>query len=137
MSYWNKYSAKKTECRQGHIHDSMKEANRCDELHLLLRAGEITDLEIQKNYLIIPALYETVTLNEVYKTGKRKGQRKTKKVCIEKPATYKADFVYFDKAINKTVIEDSKGVKTKDYILKRKLVKQLYCTNGKTTFIET
>lgn len=133
----NKYSAKKKLCNHEHLHDSVKEANRCDELHLILKSGQITDLEIQKRFLIIPALYETKVLNEVYKKGALKGQRKTQKVCVERAVEYIADFVYFDKALEKVVIEDSKGMRTKDYVLKRKLMKQQYCQNDKTIFIET
>lgn len=115
----NKYGARKAVCTAGHTHDSAKEAKRCSELQLLLKAGKITDLEIQKEFLLVPAVkYEEPMKNE-------------RKAC------YKADFVYYDKAIGKTVIEDSKGMRTKDYILKRKLVKQLYCSDGKTIFIET
>jgi hypothetical protein len=115
----NKFHAKKAMCGQGHYHDSTKEAERCDELHLLLKAGEISNLELQKEYIIIPAAkYESPTKDE-------------RAVC------YKADFVYFSKSLKRTVIEDSKGHRTKDYIIKRKLVKQLYCQDGNTVFIET
>lgn len=133
----NKYNAKKSYCSNGHLHDSLKEAKRCDELHLLLMTGAIADLELQKPYLIIPALYETIECNEVYKVGKLKGQKKTKRRCVEQSAYYKADFVYLDTQTGKTVIEDSKGKRTKDYILKRKLMKHQYCSDGKTVFIET
>lgn len=116
---YNKYGSKKSVCSEGHTHDSAKEADRCSQLHLLQRAGEIADLEIQKEFLITPAI----------KYGKpMKNERKS---C------YRADFVYYDKALGKTVIEDSKGMRTKEYILKRKLVKQLYCQDGETIFIET
>lgn len=116
---YNKYGSRKSVCSEGHTHDSAKEAARCSQLHLLQKAGEIADLEIQKEFVIIPAVgYGAPMKNE-------------RKSC------YKADFVYFDKALGKTVIEDSKGMRTKEYILKRKLVKQLYCQDGKTIFIET
>lgn len=52
----------------------------------------------------------------------------------ERAVTYIADFVYIENGL--TVIEDTKGMKTKDYIIKRKLVKQKYCTDGKTIFRE-
>lgn len=134
---YSKYHAKKSTCRQGHTHDSVKEAARCDELHLLLKCGAISNLELQKKYPIIPALYETVTLKEVYKIGEKKGEHKTKRICVEQAVYYLADFVYFDKETGKTVIEDCKGVRTKEYIIKRKLMKQQYCQDGKTVFIET
>lgn len=137
MGRYNKYGAKKTPCACGHLHDSKKEAERCNELQLLLKAGKITDLELQKDYLLIPALYREIDLNEKYKSGKNKGQPKTKRVCEELKVVYRADFVYIDKETGKTVIEDCKGMRTKEYILKRKLMKQLYCQDGGTVFIET
>lgn len=42
-----KYHSRKTECHQGHLHDSRKESRRCDELHLMQKAGEIMGLEVQ------------------------------------------------------------------------------------------
>lgn len=132
----NKYHSQKTECSHGHIHDSKKEALRCNELHMLLRGKQIRDLEIQKSYLIIPAIYNEVDTKEVYKRGDLKGKLKKKRVCVEEAAYYNADFVYFDKQLGKMVIEDCKGKRTKDYILKRKLVKQQYCDDN-TIFLET
>ena len=116
---YNKYKARKTSCSEGHMHDSAKEAARCSQLHLLLRAGKISNLEIQKDFLLIPAArYKNPTSNE--------------RQCI-----YRADFVYFDIESKKTVIEDSKGARTKEYILKRKLFKQIFCQDENTVFIET
>lgn len=115
MSY-NKYSAKKAHCRQGHTHDSMKEAKRCNELHLLLKAGLIKDLQIQVPYELIPA-------------------KKYTNMSNERAVKYVADFVYID-AFGIKVIEDTKGVKTKEYIIKRKLLKSMYCGEG-TVFMET
>ena len=134
---YSKYHAKKTPCRQGHIHDSVKEAARCNELHMLLKSEAIQNLEVQKKYLLIPALYETVTLKDIYKVGENKGKHKTKQVCVEQAVYYLADFVYFDKEKEKTIIEDCKGVRTKEYVIKRKLMKQQYCQDGSTVFIET
>ena len=112
----SKYHAKKTPCSHGHIHDSVKEAERCDELHLLLKIGEITDLEMQKDYELIPAQYR---LEERYsKTGKR---LKDKRILLERACVYKADFVYKNKD-GTLIVEDSKGVRTKEYIIKRKLM---------------
>lgn len=120
-SFWNfnysKYHAKKTPCSHGHTHASLKEAERCDELHLLLLAGEITDLDSQKDYELIPAQYRT---EERYskKTGKR---LKDKRVLLERACVYKADFVYHLKD-GTLVVEDSKGMKTKEYRIKKKLM---------------
>jgi hypothetical protein len=41
---------------------------------------------------------------------------------IERAVTYIADFVYFDIEQNKVVVEDAKGMRTPEYILKRKMV---------------
>ena len=40
--------------------------------------------------------------------------------CVERAAHYIADFVYMEDG--KKVVEDTKGFRTKDYILKRKLM---------------
>jgi hypothetical protein len=53
----------------------------------------------------------------------------------ERKIDYIADFVYVQDGV--TVIEDSKGHKTKDYIIKRKLLKNKYCREGKFIFKET
>ena len=100
----------------GIMFDSIREANRYRELRLLERAGEIHTLELQKKYVLIPAQYETV---ERY--GK-KGQRlKDGQRCIEKECAYIADFTYFKRS-GTFVVEDAKGMRTKEYIIKRKLM---------------
>ncbi len=71
---------------------------------------------------LIPAQY--ALSDEVYTKGIHKGERK-RGACIEKAVTYRADFVYSDNAGN-TVVEDVKGIKTKDYIIKRKLMLSVY-----------
>ena len=129
-----KYRSKKTACCYGHIHDSSKEAHRCGELHLLQRAGVISNLQFQVKYELIPGAYETVKTGKYYVRGPKAGEPKTKTVCIEKPCYYVADFVYTENG--KTVIEDCKGMRTKEYIIKRKLLRQKYC-NENTAFLET
>ena len=81
--------------------DSRKEAKRYSELKLLERAGEIQDLELQKEYILIPS-------------------QKINGKVIERPVKYIADFVY--KENGKTVVEDTKGVRTAEYVIKRKLM---------------
>lgn len=115
----SKYGAKKVICN-GIEFDSRKEANRYKELYLLQRAGVIQDLELQKPFELIPAQYKVVKTGEVYKRGAKKGQPKTKAICVENSVVYVADFVYKEKG--EIVVEDTKGFKTADYIIKRKLM---------------
>ena len=88
----SKYRAVKT---NGYA--SKKEAKRAAELKLLEKAGKITFLGEQVKYEIVPA---------------QKGER---------AAHYVADFQYLLPSRG-LVIEDVKGVRTREYILKRKLM---------------
>lgn len=95
---------------------SIKEHRRYNELAMLQKVGIIYDLMTQVEYELIPAQYE---FYERYgKNGKRlkDGARLLERACV-----YVADFVYKD-GTGKTIVEDTKGVKTKDYIIKRKLM---------------
>lgn len=111
-----KYGNKKT-TRDGVFFDSKKEARRYSELKIMEKAGVISGLELQKPFELIPAQYEPVP--RYGKNGKRLADGKR---CIEKSCVYKADFVYFDNEKKQFIVEDTKGVKTKDYIIKRKLM---------------
>ena len=117
---WQKYGARKAVV-DGITFDSIREARRYKDLKLLQAAGKISDLRLQVSFELVPALYEHS--GEVYTKGKRKGQPKRGK-CIEHAVTYKADFVYTEDG--RQIVEDAKGMPTKDYIIKRKLFKQLY-----------
>lgn len=95
----NKYGNKKIEVG-GMKFDSNKEYNRYRELKIMELAGEIKELETQKEFLLIP---------------KQAGERKV---------TYKADFCYKTKD-GELVVEDVKSEATrkdKAYIIKRKLM---------------
>ena len=95
--------------------DSRKEARRYQELLLLQRAGVIQNLRLQEKFILIPSQYES------YERYGAKGQRlKPGQRLVEKECSYIADFVYVQDG--KTVVEDTKGFKTKDYIIKRKLM---------------
>jgi hypothetical protein len=94
----NKYHNIPTKTADGILHDSRKEARRWCELKLLEKAGKITDLQRQVPFELIP---------------KQEGER----AC-----TYVADFVYHNAKDGKKVVEDTKGKKTKDYVIKRKLM---------------
>lgn len=113
----SKYHSKKI-TRNGEVFDSIKEYRRHCELQMLQRAGLIADLRRQVTYELIPAQYVFVPRHSK-KTGK---QLKDGKRCVEQSVTYIADFVYLDKQTGQTVVEDTKGMKTKDYIIKRKLM---------------
>lgn len=124
----NKYYNKKTRTSDGLLHDSRLEARRWCELNLLQRAGEITDLQRQVSFELVPAQYEEIVTDEVYARGDRKGQLKTKRACVEKSVCYVADFVYTDTKTGETVVEDTKSAvtrKNKEYVIKRKLMRWL------------
>lgn len=112
----NKYNNTKVKI-DGIEFDSIKEADRYSELKILQRSGAISDLKMQVRYNLIPVLRAEPT--EVYKRGPKKGQYKPGKV-LENAVYYIADFVY--KENGKEVVEDAKGARTKEYILKRKLM---------------
>jgi hypothetical protein len=115
----NKYHNKKC-VYLGETFDSRKEARRYAELLLLEKAGHISDLRRQVSYELIPAQREVSS--DVYKRGARKGKTKEGKI-IEKAVRYVADFVYIDNATGEEVVEDVKGgVRTKEYVLKRKMM---------------
>ena len=95
------------------VFHSQKEANRFCELVLLERAGQIQNLQMQVEFELIP------TQREILPGTELDGTRKVGKV-IERPCKYKADFVYTENG--KTVVEDTKGYRTTDYIIKRKLM---------------
>lgn len=118
-----KYHNKKIKV-DGIIFDSKKEAVRYKELKILEKAGIIHDVQRQVKYILIPAQYEHTS--GIYSKGKNKGSPKKGKL-IERECAYYADFVYTENG--ETVVEDTKGVKTPEYIIKRKLM--LYVHNIK------
>lgn len=112
----SKYGARKVRYK-GTVYDSKREARRAVELHLLEKAGKITDLQEQVKFVLIPTQREPDTV------GKRGGIKAGK--VIEKECAYIADFVYTDEN-GQRIVEDTKGFKTKDYIIKRKLMLYRY-----------
>lgn len=110
----SKYYSKKVTIG-GRTFDSRKEAARYQELSLLQKAGAISGLELQKRFELIPAQYEA------YARYGKNGQRlKDGRRCVEKAVFYVADFTYYRDGV--LVVEDTKGFRTKDYILKRKML---------------
>ena len=95
----NKYNARRT-IVDGIAFDSAKEALRYSELQMLLRAGEIRAL---KRQVAIPLMGQLGPL----KTPNGRLMRLT------------VDFVYEDRRLGwATVWEDSKGVVTRDFVVR-------------------
>lgn len=114
MAYYRKYNNKKV-IVNGIKFDSKKEAKRYKELSLFEKAGVISDLQMQVKFLLIPSQYEIV---ERY--GKKGNKLQSGTKCVEKECSYFADFVYYRNG--EQVVEDTKGFKTPEYIIKRKLM---------------
>lgn len=93
----SKYNAKKVKI-DGILFDSKLEANRYIDLKELLALGIITDLETHKRY--------PLDVNGINVTS------------------YEADFVYKKNGVE--IIEDTKGVLTKEYKIKKKLMKAIH-----------
>lgn len=110
----SKYGNKKAKAN-GKVFDSKKERSRYYTLQALEKAGEISDLRMQVPFEIIPAVYETV---EVQLKTKTKQVQK----LVQRAAHYVADFVYKDKDGNEVVC-DAKGFRTKEYELKKKMMR--------------
>jgi len=81
---------------------SKKEALRAQALRLQQQAGEIQDLQEQVVFQLLPV------------------QRDADGKMVEREVRYIADFVY--NRDGRIIVEDCKGVRTPDYILKRKLM---------------
>ena len=108
---YSKYGNRKAYA-EGQEFDSKKEACRYAELRIMEKAGVITDLQRQVKYILIPTQREPDTV------GERGGIHKGK--LIEKECSYIADFVY--RQDGKLIVEDTKGFKTPEYRIKRKLM---------------
>lgn len=102
----NKYRARTTRCHAGHSHPSAKEARRCNELHLLLRAGEISGLERE------PVFRFAINGRAVIHDNGRQ-------------ASYRPDFVY-RRADGQQVAEDTKGYAARDWPLRKAIFRALY-----------
>ncbi len=99
--------------------DSKREARRYLELKAAENAGVIQDLQMQVEFELIPAQYE------YFDRYGKKGQRlKAGQMCIERKCSYVADFTYWKDG--KRIVEDTKGHRTKDYIIKRKLMLHIH-----------
>ena len=104
--------------------DSKHEATRYCELKLLEKGKVISNLELQKKFVLIPAQY---AIEERYgKNGKR---LKDGKILLEREVAYFADFCYTLNKTGETIVEDAKSQITREdktYILKRKMLRFFY-----------
>lgn len=108
----NKYHAKKT-IVDGIAFDSKKEAMRWRYLKNLEELGVIKELERQVPFGLLPA-------QKLKEPRPTKGKRQ----MTERAVKYIADFCYIQDG--KMIVEDTKGLKTPEYILKRKMVLYFY-----------
>lgn len=99
----NKYKNKKVQIDM-YVFDSIAESRRYKELALLEKAGEIENLQLQPKFLLQDSF-------------KKNGKTYRK---IE----YIADFMYEEKG--KVIVEDVKGMETKEFKIKRKLFEYKY-----------
>ena len=99
----NKYKNKKVQIDM-YVFDSIAESRRYKELALLEKAGEIENLQLQPKFLLQDSF-------------KKNGKTYRK---IE----YIADFMYEEKG--KGIVEDVKGMETKEFKIKRKLFEYKY-----------
>lgn len=123
---WNRSRAKygnRKAVIDGITFDSERETHRYTELKLLEKAGKITGLQLQREFELIPAQREFT--DKKYTKGPNKGKVKPGKV-IEQKCSYKADFAYLDEETGDMIVEDAKGMRTKEYIIKRKLMLYKY-----------
>lgn len=109
---FNKYGNKKITVGD-ETFDSSKEYRRFGELKLLQRGKRISELRRQVKFVLIPTQREPDVIGA-------RGSVKPGKV-IEKECAYIADFVYVNDK-GETVVEDTKGFRTTEYIIKRKLM---------------
>lgn len=108
----HKYHAQKT-----NGYDSKKEAKRAEVLKLMLKQGLISGLQEQVPYILCP---------------KQDGvDYKGKKICLRREMKYIADFVYIENG--NTIVEDCKGMRTKEYLRKKRLMKKLFNIEIKET----
>ena len=104
----SKYGNKKTVI-DGIEFDSKREAARWQQLRLFERAGKICELERQVVFELAPS---------VQYAGKR----------VTPALRYVADFTYFEESTSRGgpnpryTVEDSKGMRTKEYKIKRHLM---------------
>jgi hypothetical protein len=101
----NKYRARRTTCNHGHNHASGREAKRCGELHLLLRAGVLTALVVEPTFELHLG-GEAIIMGNGHK------------------AKYRPDFTYQENG--QTIAEDVKGFIVRDFPLRAAIFRHCY-----------
>lgn len=100
----------------GRWFDSKKEGVRYIELKTLEMGGEISGLECQKSFELIPTRYY----------GKN----------CERGCKYIVDFWYYDKTRKEYVAEEIKGYETDSFKIKKKLFLEKYVSKGVCSYLE-
>lgn len=103
----SKYGSKRTMV-DGIMFDSKAEAARYTFLKERLDAGEISHLELQPVFKLSNGTRPVLIKSKGYPNGRQ--------------VKYVADFAYFCPVENKRIIEDCKGFRTKEFILKKAFV---------------
>lgn len=88
--------------------DSLREYRRLKELELMQKKGLISSLKKQVPFELIPS--------------QRENPNNPKSKLLERSVKYIADFMYLREKDKALVVEDAKGMRTKEYIIKRKLM---------------
>ena len=95
--------------------DSKKEAKYYLFLKQQESDGKVRDIQLQVSYELVPAVYRTEIKH--LKTKDKEVQKK-----IQRAVNYVADFVYTDCSTGNTCVIDTKGFRTKEYKLKKKMM---------------
>ena len=103
----SKYRSKKTEVN-GIVFSSRLEATRYQQLLMLEKAGEISDLWLQPEFQIFMGRINP-------ETGEKQRSR-----------FYIGDFAYIDNMDKRLIVEDTKGMETAEFRLKWELVRSQY-----------
>ena len=101
----SKYGASKATCFQGHSHDSKREAQHCNVLHLELASGAIEGLVLQPQFW-----FEIDGKQVKHPNGRRVG--------------YRADFAYIRNGVE--CVDDAKGFTVRDWPLRRAIFLALF-----------
>lgn len=119
LEEYKKLTVKKSKYRSEKSggYDSKKEHNRAIQLKWMQAHGIISDLREQVVYELAPSQYVTSYLG--------------KQVCVRSNLRYIADFVYISDG--ETITEDVKGVRTKEYKHKKRLMFLIYGIEIKET----